>query len=75
MTEKPTPPKPTPRKRTKPDAAAEVMQNLTPRVEPPPMSRPMMAPPYAYPIPFGEPPPEPVELVDGEIPWELRDGE
>lgn len=54
-------------------AADEVIENLTPRVEPPPMSRPMMAPPYAYPIPFGEPPAEPVELVDGDIPWELRE--
>jgi hypothetical protein len=34
-----------------------------------------MSPPYAFPIPFGEPPAEPVKLVDGEIPWELRDGE
>lgn len=39
------------------------------------MSRPMMAPPYAYPIPFGEPPKEHVELVEGEIPWELREGD
>jgi hypothetical protein len=57
------------------DAAADVIGKLTPKVEPPPMSRPMMSPPYAFPIPFGEPPPEPVELVEGEIPWELRDGE
>jgi len=57
------------------DAAADVIDKLTPRVEPPPMSRPMMSPPYAFPIPFGEPPAEPVELIDGEIPWELRDGE
>jgi hypothetical protein len=79
MTEKPRgepgSSKPAPQKRKKPDAAAEVIQNLTPRVEPPPMSRPLMAPPYAYPIPFGEPPSEPVKLVDGEIPWELRDPE
>lgn len=65
---------------TDPDArnpgdADELIEHLTPRVEPPPMSRPMMAPPYAYPIPFGEPPTEPVELVEGEIPWELRDSE
>ena len=58
-----------------PAAAAEVIGSLTPKVEPPPMSRPMMSPPYAFPIPFGEPPAEPVELVDGEIPRELRDGE
>lgn len=58
-----------------PDAAADVIDTLTPQVEPPPMSRPMMSPPYAYPIAFGEPPAQPVELVDGEIPWELRDGE
>jgi len=57
------------------DSGADVIDKLTPRVEPPPMSRPMMSPPYAYPIPFGEPPAEPVELVDGEIPWELREGE
>ena len=57
------------------DAAAEVIDKLTPKVEPPPMSRPMMSPPYAFPIPFGEPPAEPVELVDGEIPWELRDAD
>ncbi|HEX4056771.1 MAG TPA: hypothetical protein VHX87_00470 [Galbitalea sp.] len=25
------------------------------------------------PIPFGDPPPEPVELV-GKVPWELQDG-
>jgi len=59
----------------KDSGAADVIDKLTPKVEPPPMSRPMMSPPYAYPIPFGEPPAEPVELVDGEIPWELREGE
>jgi hypothetical protein len=64
-----------PRKKKLPDAASDVIQKLTPQIEPPPMSRPMMSPPYAFPIPFGEPPTEPVELVDGEIPWELRDGE
>ena len=61
-------------KRKKPDAA-DVLEKLSPKVEPPPMSRPLLSPPYAFPIPFGEPPAEPVELVDGEIPWELRDGE
>ncbi len=65
----------TPRKKKAQDAAAEVIEKLTPSIEPPPMSRPMMSPPYAFPIPFGEPPAEPVKLVDGEIPWELRDGE
>jgi hypothetical protein len=35
----------------------------------------MMAPPYAFPIPFGEPPAEPVTLVEGDIPWELRDAD
>ncbi|MEP6844043.1 MAG: hypothetical protein ABJA11_11000 [Pseudolysinimonas sp.] len=59
----------------RPDAAAEVIDKLSPHVEPPPMSRPLLSPPYAFPIPFGEPPAEPVKLVDGEIPWELRDGE
>jgi hypothetical protein len=58
-----------------PRAADEVIDTLTPKVEPPPMSRPMMSPPYAFPIPFGEPPAELVQLVDGEIPWELRDGD
>jgi hypothetical protein len=55
--------------------AAALLETVSPRVEPPPMSRPMMAPPYAYPIPFGAPPDQPVELVEGEIPWELRDAE
>jgi len=66
-----------PRKKKEPVAkdAAEVIDKLTEKVEPPPMSRPMMSPPYAFPIPFGEPPAEPVQLVDGEIPWELRDDE
>lgn len=64
----------TPRKRRR-EAADEVIEKLTPHVEPPPMSRPVMPVPYAYPIPFGEPPAEPVTLVEGEIPWELRDEE
>jgi hypothetical protein len=47
-------------------------------VEPPPMASqapvaslgiPGYSPP---PIPFGDPPPEPV-TIEGEIPWELRD--
>ena len=59
--------------RNAPDAADEVLEKLSPRVEPPPMSRPTMPVPYAYPIPFGEPPAEPVTLVEGEIPWELRE--
>jgi hypothetical protein len=59
----------------KPDAADEVLAKLSPQVEPPPMSRPTMPVPYAYPIPFGEPPTEPVTLVAGEIPWELREEE
>lgn len=59
----------------KPDAAAEVLKKLSPQIEPPPMSRPTMPVPYAYPIPFGEPPAEPVTLVEGEIPWELREEE
>lgn len=58
-----------------PDAAADVIEKLSPRIEPPPMSRPVMPVPYAYPIPFGEPPAEPVTLVEGEIPWELREDE
>ncbi len=57
----------------KPDTADEIIQRLSPAVEPPPMSRPTMPVPYAYPIPFGEPPAEPVTLVEGEIPWELRE--
>ena len=59
----------------RPDSAAEVIDKLSPQVEPPPMSTPVMPVPYAYPIPFGEPPAEPVTLVEGEIPWELRDEE
>lgn len=62
-----------PKKRA--DAAEEVIEKLTPRIEPPPMSKPWMPIPYGHPIPFGDPPAEPVELVDGEIPWELRDEE
>jgi len=64
---------PSPDSRKKPDAADEVLEKLSPRVEPPPMSRPAIPVPYAFPIPFGEPPPEPVTLVEGEIPWELRE--
>jgi hypothetical protein len=67
--------KPAPDGPKKPDAADEVLKKLSPQVEPPPMSRPTMPVPYAYPIPFGEPPAEPVTLVEGEIPWELRDEE
>ncbi len=55
------------------DAADEIIERLSPQLEPPPMSRPVMPVPYAFPIPFGEPPTEPVTLVEGEIPWELRD--
>ena len=44
-------------------------------VEPPPMGRPMVPPPYANLIPFGAPPEQPIELVEGEIPWELREPE
>ncbi len=57
------------------DSAHEVIETLSPQLEPPPMSRPTMPVPYAYPIPFGEPPAEQVTLVEGEIPWELRDEE
>ena len=64
----------TPESHDAPDAA-DLLASVSPKVEPPPMSRPLMAPPYAYPIPFGEPPAEPVELVEGEIPWELRDAD
>jgi hypothetical protein len=67
--------KPQPDDMKKADAADEVIEKLSPKVEPPPMSRPTMPVPYAYPIPFGEPPAEPVTLVEGEIPWELRDEE
>jgi hypothetical protein len=63
----------TPSDDSKRDAAAEVIEKLSPTVEPPPMSRPTIPIPYAFPIPFGEPPAEPVTLVEGEIPWELRD--
>jgi hypothetical protein len=66
---------PSPDAPKKPDAADEVLEKLTPQIEPPPMSRPTIPIPYGIPIPFGEPPAEPVTLVEGEIPWELRDEE
>lgn len=65
--------KPPPNGSKKPNAADEVLARLSPQLELPPMSRPVMPVPYAFPIPFGEPPAEPVTLVEGEIPWELRD--
>jgi hypothetical protein len=41
--------------------------------EEPPMGRKPLVPIYGpSPIAFGDPPPEPVEIV-GEVPWELRD--
>ena len=47
----------------------------TSRVEPPPMAAPLVPPPYDNPIPFGAPPKEKIELVEGEIPWELSEEE
>jgi hypothetical protein len=40
--------------------------------EPPPFGGSPLSAPYATPIAFGSPPPEPVTL-EGEIPWELRE--
>ena len=58
------------------DDADELLDALKPpAVEPPPMSPPPVPPPYSSPIPFGAPPAEPVTLVPGEIPWELREDE
>ncbi len=57
----------------KPDDPERLIETLTAPVEPPPMARPIVSPPYGSPIPFGAPPAEKVTLVDGEIPWELRE--
>jgi hypothetical protein len=56
-----------------PDALIEQLTRHSSGVEPPPMARPVVSPPYGVPIPFGAPPPEPVRLVEGEIPWELQE--
>lgn len=56
-----------------PDALIEQLTRGTPGIEPPPMARPVVSPPYGVPIPFGAPPPEPIELAPDEIPWELRE--
>ena len=58
-----------------PDALIEQLTMRSAAIEPPPMGRPAVSPPYGVPIPFGAPPAEPVELVAGEVPWELRDDE
>jgi hypothetical protein len=58
-----------------PDALIEQLTERAPEVEPPPMGRPIVSPPYGVPIPFGAPPPEPVQLDPEQIPWELRDGD
>ena len=58
-----------------PEALIEQLTRRTPEVEPPPMGRPIVSPPYGMPIPFGAPPAEPIELAPDEIPWELRDEE
>jgi hypothetical protein len=53
--------------------AHEGEARLTGRTEPPPESRVFFSSTlYSGPVPFGEPPSEPVEIV-GEVPWELRD--
>ena len=58
------------------DDPDRLIEQLSSRdVEPPPMGRPMVPPPYSNPIPFGAPPEQPIELVEGEIPWELRDSD
>jgi hypothetical protein len=58
-----------------PDALIEQLTRRAPDVEPPPMSRPIVSPPYGVPIPFGAPPVEPIELAPDEVPWELREDE
>ena len=63
------------KKHDDPDALIEQLTTRGDDVEPPPMGRPVVSPPYGVPIPFGAPPAEPVELVPGEIPWELREEE
>lgn len=56
-----------------PDALIEQLTRRSGGVEPPPMARPIVSPPYGVPIPFGAPPPEPIQLAPDEIPWELRE--
>jgi hypothetical protein len=46
---------------------------LTGEEEPPPVGPWSAFNLYSSPVPFGGPPAEPVE-IDGEVPWELRDG-
>ncbi|WP_284253034.1 hypothetical protein [Pseudolysinimonas kribbensis] len=58
-----------------PDALIEQSTRRAPDVEPPPMARPIVSPPYGVPIPFGAPPAEPIQLAPDEIPWELREDE
>jgi hypothetical protein len=56
-----------------PEALIEQLTRRAGEVEPPPMGRPIVSPPYGVPIPFGAPPPEPIQLAPDEIPWELRE--
>jgi len=56
-----------------PEALIEQLTGRIRDIEPPPMARPVVSPPYGVPIPFGAPPTEPIELAPDEIPWELRD--
>jgi hypothetical protein len=42
-------------------------------VEEPPTGAAPVLPWYGAPIPFGDPPPWPIELAPDELPWELRD--
>jgi hypothetical protein len=42
-------------------------------VEEPPTGAAPVLPWYGAPIPFGDPPPAPIELAAGDIPWELRE--
>jgi hypothetical protein len=56
-----------------PEVLIEQLTRRASEVEPPPMGRPLVSPPYGVPIPFGAPPPEPVTLDPEHIPWELRD--
>jgi hypothetical protein len=58
-----------------PEALIEQLTSRTTEVEPPPMARPVVSPPYGVPIPFGAPPPEPIELDESQLPWELRDAD
>jgi hypothetical protein len=58
-----------------PDALIEQLTRRTPDVEPPPMARPIVSPPYGVPIPFGAPPAEPIVLAPDDVPWELREDE